>query len=169
MNESEIAERIKSENSSDADTQLGSVTRRAALAAGVVGAAGVTLAACAGGAGSQSNGGQANQSGAAPTGAATGGTVIAQVSEVPKGGATIAGTDGGAFVVSQTQAGAIACFSAVCTHQGCLCSRVVDNKAVCPCHGSSFDVFTGAVVRGPAQQPLAKIETKVTNGQIVAK
>ena len=95
--------------------------------------------------------------------------MIAEVKDVPKGSGTIAGTSGDAHVVSQTNDGTVACFSAVCPHEGCLCNRVQDDKAVCPCHGSMFDVFTGEVTRGPAQSGLARVETTVSNGKVIAK
>ena len=45
--------------------------------------------------------------------------------------------------------------SAVCPHQGCLCNAVEGKTAVCPCHGSKFNVETGAVEQGPATEGLA--------------
>jgi Rieske Fe-S protein len=38
----------------------------------------------------------------------------------------------------------------------------------CPCHGSIFDAFTGAVVQGPAQRPLGKVEVSVSGQDVVA-
>ena len=37
---------------------------------------------------------------------------------------------------------------------------------MCQCHGSEFDVTTGAVVRGPAAQPLGVYEVQVAEGSI---
>ena len=47
-------------------------------------------------------------------------------------------------------------FDDTCTHRGCSLARgKLDGKTVtCPCHGSQFDVTSGAVLRGPAQQPV---------------
>ena len=58
------------------------------------------------------------------------------------------------------------CFSAVCTHQGCLVSQVSAGKITCPCHGSAFDANTGAVVNGPAARPLAAVPVTVVNGTV---
>jgi nitrite reductase/ring-hydroxylating ferredoxin subunit len=49
-------------------------------------------------------------------------------------------------------------FSAIgdkCTHRGCSLSkgRLEGEVVTCPCHGSRFNVKTGAVVRGPAEEP----------------
>jgi len=43
-----------------------------------------------------------------------------------------------------------------CTHRACsLAKGKLDGTTVtCPCHGSQFDVTSGAVLRGPAQQPV---------------
>ena len=47
-------------------------------------------------------------------------------------------------------------FDDTCTHKGCsLAKGKLDGTTVtCPCHGSQFDVTSGAVLRGPAQQPV---------------
>src|SRR5436190_24029485 len=45
-------------------------------------------------------------------------------------------------------------FDDTCTHRACsLAKGKLDGTTVtCPCHGSQFDVTTGEVLRGPAQQ-----------------
>lgn len=50
--------------------------------------------------------------------------------------------------------GQLHAFDDTCTHRGCsLATGTLDGTTVtCPCHGSQFDVTTGAVLRGPAQQ-----------------
>ena len=47
-------------------------------------------------------------------------------------------------------------FDDTCTHLGCsLAGGKLDGTIVtCPCHGSQFDVSSGAVHRGPAQRPV---------------
>ena len=47
-------------------------------------------------------------------------------------------------------------FDDTCTHTGCsLAMGTLDGTTVtCPCHGSQFDVTSGAVLRGPAVQPV---------------
>ena len=44
--------------------------------------------------------------------------------------------------------------------------RVTGTTLMCPCHGSQFDVSSGAVVRGPAKLPLATYEVRERSGQI---
>src|ERR1041384_296524 len=47
-------------------------------------------------------------------------------------------------------------FGDVCTHRQCSLSEgELDGVAVtCPCHGSRFDVVTGAVLSPPADEPV---------------
>ncbi|MDT8914017.1 Rieske (2Fe-2S) protein [Amycolatopsis sp. PS_44_ISF1] len=133
-------------------------SRRSVLTTGaaVAGAAAGTLAlaACGGGSGGS----------AQPP--KPGGKVIA-LADVPVGQAKSAKTpDGQDVIVAQPAAGTVACFSAVCTHQGCTVNAPEDGELNCPCHGSVFDALTGAVKKGPANAPLPKITVKVENGQV---
>lgn len=52
--------------------------------------------------------------------------------------------------------GQLHAFDDTCTHMGCsLAKGKLDGTTVtCPCHGSQFDVSTGAVLRGPAHLPV---------------
>jgi nitrite reductase/ring-hydroxylating ferredoxin subunit len=52
--------------------------------------------------------------------------------------------------------GQLHAFDDTCTHKACsLAKGKLDGTTVtCPCHGSQFDVTTGGVLRGPAQQPV---------------
>ena len=46
-------------------------------------------------------------------------------------------------------------FDDACTHSRCSLARgtLAGTTVTCPCHGSQFDVTSGAVLRGPAQRP----------------
>jgi len=57
----------------------------------------------------------------------------------------------------------------ICTHMGCPLSSgtLKSEKVECICHGSTFDLKTGKVVRGPAEKPELKYEVKVENGSIL--
>ena len=52
--------------------------------------------------------------------------------------------------------GQLHAFDDTCTHRACsLAKGTLDGTTVtCPCHGSQFDVTSGEVLRGPAQQPV---------------
>jgi nitrite reductase/ring-hydroxylating ferredoxin subunit len=74
-----------------------------------------------------------------------------RVSDVPPGSALLVGdvavfNVGGRFCVTQSR----------CTHrQGLLSKGTLDGTTVtCPLHGAQFNVCTGAVLRGPATEPL---------------
>ena len=56
-----------------------------------------------------------------------------------------------------------------CMHMGCTLTngKLKGEIVECPCHGSQYDVKTGAVVRGPALKPEPKYEVKVENGQVM--
>ena len=134
--------------------------RRTVLAVGVAGATGVALAACGGSdpaasetgaAGTSSNGSNANGGASAQVPQAGG-----QATSVPVGGAAILAAGQNTYVVAQPTAGEFVAHSAVCPHQGCLCNQIQTDRAICPCHGSTFNAVTGEVLTGPAKTGLAK-------------
>jgi len=59
-------------------------------------------------------------------------------------------------------------FDDLCTHEGCPLSSGLLTGIVlmCQCHGSQFDITTGAVVRGPADRPLATYAVREQEGEI---
>jgi Rieske Fe-S protein len=69
-------------------------------------------------------------------------------------------------VVTQPTAGQFKAFSARCTHQGCPVTRVENGKIMCPCHGSKFDITSGAPTGGPAKSPL-EAKTATVSGDTV--
>ena len=114
-------------------------SRRSILqVAGTVGAAAATAGTLAGCGGSS----------AAPAQTTKAAGSALKAADIPVGGV-------GQVVVTQPTAGTFKAFSAVCTHEGCLVSKIESAKITCTCHGSVFDAATGAVVSGPAKGPLA--------------
>jgi nitrite reductase/ring-hydroxylating ferredoxin subunit len=61
-------------------------------------------------------------------------------------------------------------FDDLCTCAGRSCplsgGLLTGTMIMCQCHGSEFDVTTGAVVRGPAARPLNVYEVQVADGSI---
>jgi len=55
-----------------------------------------------------------------------------------------------------------------CTHRGCSLSKgtIMGDNLQCACHGSTFNLKTGAVVKGPAKNPELKYEVKVEGDKI---
>jgi Rieske Fe-S protein len=132
---------------------------RAGLVTMGVAAAGV-LAACGGGTDTPSGGSSGGS-------AASSGGALAQVSDIPVGGAISAtDADGKPIFLVQPEAGTVIGLSAICTHQGC--TVAVDGKELkCPCHGSVYDL-TGANVSGPAPSPLPAVDVHVSDGAVLA-
>jgi nitrite reductase/ring-hydroxylating ferredoxin subunit len=73
------------------------------------------------------------------------------MNEVPPGSALLVGS-----VAVFNVAGRLCATQAKCTHRGGpLNEGTLDGSTVtCPLHGSQFNVCTGAVLRGPARDPL---------------
>ena len=60
----------------------------------------------------------------------------------------------------------ITALDSTCTHLGCRVSWDAQAKLLrCPCHGGVYDT-TGAVKAGPPPAPLARIVTRVEDGQV---
>jgi Rieske Fe-S protein len=93
------------------------------------------------------------------------GANLGPLTDIPENGGTV--FDDQEIVVTRGTGSTVHGFSAVCTHQGCLVSRVSQGEITCPCHGSAFDATSGAVVRGPAQRPLPAVPVKVVDGSVV--
>lgn len=57
----------------------------------------------------------------------------------------------------------------ICTHAGCRLSEGTLNgeKVRCTCHGSTFDVRTGKVLKGPANDPEASFNLRIDGDQIL--
>ncbi len=59
----------------------------------------------------------------------------------------------------------------VCTHMGCHLSqgRIDGQNVICPCHGSTFDLKTGNLVKGPARKPEPSYPVKVEAEEIIVE
>jgi nitrite reductase/ring-hydroxylating ferredoxin subunit len=59
----------------------------------------------------------------------------------------------------------------LCTHSGCsLAKGTLDGTTVtCSCHGSQFDVTTGAVVAGPATEAVPSYRVKIERGVVMVE
>lgn len=148
----------------------------------MVGAGGLALAACSSaggnsgtgtstGAGTGTSTGAGNGTSAGTGGGATtspsGPSALIALAKVPVGGSAAAEQDGAPVVIAQQTAGTVAAFSAICTHQGCTV-KPAGAEYHCPCHGSKYNAFTGAVIQGPAPRPLHPIPVTVVGGTVTA-
>ena len=89
------------------------------------------------------------------------------MSDVPVGGSIGASLNGKPVTLARPDAATAVGFSAICTHLGCTVNAG-GPQLHCPCHGSIFNAFTGAVVQGPAPSPLPAISVAIEGNYIVA-
>jgi thiosulfate dehydrogenase [quinone] large subunit len=161
----------------------GIVSRRTVLQVGVLGVATLALASATMPVrlirGSSRSGTAGGGPGPAPTPAggptpaptadpASGSLQVAQVSNVPKGGALpftvpidapASLPAGDPALIVQLPSGAFVAYDAVCTHEGCTVEWAgQESVLVCPCHGAAFDAANdGQVLQGPARRPLVSL------------
>ena len=59
-------------------------------------------------------------------------------------------------------------FDDTCTHLRCSLAEgdLEETTVICPCHGSEFDVTDGAVLQGPAREPVETYQTRVEGGSL---
>ncbi|GAA4953794.1 hypothetical protein GCM10023205_14090 [Yinghuangia aomiensis] len=139
-----------------ADPSRRSVLRGVA-AVGALGAAGAAVTGC----GTTEGGGA--KAGSRP--GAKGPVTVGKVPDVSVGAGKV--YDDSAVVVTQPVKDQYKAFYARCPHQGCLVNKVEQGVVKCPCHGSQFSVTDGSVVRGPANEGLEELPSKVVDGNIV--
>jgi Rieske Fe-S protein len=137
--------------------------RRSALTiAATIGISPAVLAACGGGGtgtdspdGSLDTGHTATQPAPGP---------LTSTADVPLGGGVIFADQ--QVVVTQPTKGEFKCFTAVCTHMGCIVSSVQAGGIRCECHGSAFSIEDGSVFNPPATSPLDEVAISVDGDQI---
>ncbi|MBF6212874.1 Rieske (2Fe-2S) protein [Nocardia puris] len=134
--------------------------RRTVVAGAGALATAAALAACT----TYGEGGSAEPPAPAPAPGPGGGPpVLAKTADVPVGGGVVVGDT----VVTQPTAGTFVGLDSRCTHAGCRVREVSGGTVNCACHGSAF-ALDGAVVTGPATQPLATKAVRVEGDSIVA-
>src|SRR4051794_18933390 len=135
--------------------------RRTLLAGAAVGT--FVLAGC--GSGGDSGSTSSNSAPKGSSGGSGGGSSLATVDSIPDGGTISVENPAGGTLLLNRSGSTVTALSAKCTHQGCTVAPK-GNELDCPCHGSRFQAGTGAVLNGPATEPLAKVPVTVTNGQV---
>ena len=67
--------------------------------------------------------------------------------------------------------GRLYAFDDACTHMGCSLGegKLEGMTVTCPCHGSQFDVTSGAVVRGPAQRPVRSRSVQIEGDDLLVE
>ena len=77
----------------------------------------------------------------------------------------------GATVNVASVDGHLYAFDDTCTHRGCSLAKgeLHGTTVTCPCHGSQFDVTSGAVLRGPAARPVRSRLVQVHGADLLAE
>ena len=92
------------------------------------------------------------------------GTEITSTKEIPVEGGTI--FPDLEVVITQPTKGEFHCFTAVCTHMGCIVSSVQLGGIRCECHGSAYSIEDGTPVNPPATEALEEFPITVKGGRI---
>ena len=95
---------------------------------------------------------------------------IGKAEDVAHAGMRVFDLAGATVNVSNTN-GQLYAFDDTCTHMGCSLATgdLQGTTVTCACHGSQFDVTSGAVIRGPAQRPVRSRAVQVEDGELFAE
>lgn len=92
------------------------------------------------------------------------------VSNIPPGTmkAIVAGTR---EVLVANLSGTFFAIGNMCTHMGCQLSQgtLEGDHVICPCHGSTFDIRTGSVVKGPARTAEKSYKVTIVNDILIVE
>jgi nitrite reductase/ring-hydroxylating ferredoxin subunit/uncharacterized membrane protein len=77
----------------------------------------------------------------------------------------------GRSVMLVKQGGQVFALDDTCVHAGCSLSggSIEGSSIVCPCHGSQYELASGAVINGPATRPEPTLAVRRRNGMIEVK
>ena len=94
-------------------------------------------------------------------------TSVAKREDVAEGEMAVFEVGGQRVAVANVE-GSLHAFSDICSHAHCsLTDGDLEGRTVtCPCHGSQFDVTTGAVLNPPATEPVSVFPLRVEDDEI---
>lgn len=92
---------------------------------------------------------------------------VAKMGDVPSGQMKAFDVAGRKVAVANV-AGTFYGFDDTCTHRQCSLAEgeLGGTTVTCPCHGSQFDVRTGAVLTPPATIPVKSCQARVQDGAL---
>ena len=93
------------------------------------------------------------------------GTPLVALDAVPVGGGVIVAEH--RVVVTRPAEAELHAFGTLCPHQGCHVRAVAAGAISCFCHGSRLRISDGAVLGGPAPEPLTPVPVAVVDGVVV--
>jgi 3-phenylpropionate/trans-cinnamate dioxygenase ferredoxin subunit len=75
------------------------------------------------------------------------------------------------LAVARLEDGTLTAFDLWCTHEECPLAEgdLEGNHVVCYCHSGEFDVLTGAVIKGPPEDPLRVYPIRAAGGELQAE
>ncbi len=92
---------------------------------------------------------------------------VSRADDVEEGGMRAFDVRGNRIAVANVN-GAFYAFGDTCTHMRCSLAGgdLEETTVICPCHGSEFDVSSGAVLQGPAREPVETYETRIEGDRL---
>jgi nitrite reductase/ring-hydroxylating ferredoxin subunit len=95
---------------------------------------------------------------------------VGSVSDIGAGQMRVFDIDGTRVNVANA-GGTLHAFDDACTHTRCSLANgtLVGTTVTCACHGSQFDVTSGAVLRGPAQRPERSRKVQVEGDNLLVE
>ncbi|HEX3220488.1 MAG TPA: Rieske (2Fe-2S) protein [Candidatus Limnocylindria bacterium] len=95
---------------------------------------------------------------------------VGSAEEVPIGHMRVFDVEGAKVNIANAN-GQLYAFDDTCTHMGCSLAKgsLAGTTVTCACHGSQFDVTSGAVVRGPAARPVRSRGIRVEGQALLAE
>jgi nitrite reductase/ring-hydroxylating ferredoxin subunit len=95
---------------------------------------------------------------------------IGDANEVARGQMRVFDVEGTKVNVTNAD-GHFYAFDDTCTHRGCSLANgeLAGTIVTCACHGSQFDVTSGAVLRGPAERPVRSHAIEVQGSDLLAE
>lgn len=92
-------------------------------------------------------------------------TDVLPAAELPTGTSREVAVGETQLLLHRSEEATVHAFSAVCTHQGCAVAAEQERYA-CPCHGSVFNLQTGAPEGGPARDPLPSYPAEISGDTV---
>jgi nitrite reductase/ring-hydroxylating ferredoxin subunit len=95
---------------------------------------------------------------------------VGRADDLEEGGMRAFGVRGTKIAVANV-GGTFYAFDDTCTHRRCSLAGgdLEETTVICPCHGSEFDVRNGAVLQGPAREPVEIYEARVEGDNLEIK
>jgi 3-phenylpropionate/trans-cinnamate dioxygenase ferredoxin component len=92
---------------------------------------------------------------------------VAKASDLADGELRAFNVNGISVAVANVE-GTLYAFGNICTHRRCPLAKgeLEGTEVTCPCHGSMFDVTNGAVLQGPAEEPVGSYAIRVEGEEI---